>query len=204
MFAPNIPLHSLWSRVLKKVKKTKKIFKYAALNMIRTNATKERRQIFSVATADTYLIFDIYLIPLPVGLPEGVENNHLIKLNQQNGPPQNHHTTCTHTHIHTTHIHIHTSHYTYNLSQLTETPTKQTMTKRLFWPKPWHYYHLFKCLEEFLNLLIHECDIFWVLDLNRRSHIHGDLFSSYFLSAISLEKDQFWVIVKRTASITWC
>ena len=95
--------------------------------MIRTNATKERRQMFSVATVDTYLIFDVYLIPFTVGLPEGVEKNHLIKLNQQNGPPQNHHTTCTHTHIHTTHIYIHTSHYTYNLSQLTETPTKQTM-----------------------------------------------------------------------------
>ena len=38
--------------------------------------------MFSVATADTYLIFDIYLISLTVSLPEEVENNHLIKLSQ--------------------------------------------------------------------------------------------------------------------------
>ena len=38
--------------------------------------------MFSVATADTYLIFDIYLISLTVVLPERVEKNHLIKLNQ--------------------------------------------------------------------------------------------------------------------------
>ena len=33
--------------------------KYAALNIIRTNATKERRKIFSAATPDTQL-FHIY------------------------------------------------------------------------------------------------------------------------------------------------
>ena len=45
-------------------------------------------------------------------MPEGAEINHLIKLNQLNGTPQNHHTTC-YTH--------------YKLSQFTETLTKQTM-----------------------------------------------------------------------------
>ena len=38
---------------------------------------------------------------------------------------------------------------------------------------------------------------FLVLALNRRSHIHADLFNSSFLSAIWLSQDQFWVIVKR-------
>ena len=33
-------------------------------------------------TADIYLLFDIYLIPVTVGLPVGVENKHLEKLNQ--------------------------------------------------------------------------------------------------------------------------
>ena len=47
---------------------------------------------------------DIYLIFLTVSLPEGVENNHLIKLNQQNGLPQNRHIT-----FHIAHINFHSS-----------------------------------------------------------------------------------------------
>ena len=37
---------------------------------------KKGDKIFSVAIADTHLIFDIYLISVIVGLPVGVENNH--------------------------------------------------------------------------------------------------------------------------------
>ena len=95
------------------------------------------------------------------------------------------------------------SYHTYKLSQFTETPTKQTMIPDKE-PKPWHYCHLFKYLEEFLNVLIQQCDFFWVPALNIRSHINADLFNSYFLSAISLGQDQIWVIIKRTISITQC
>ena len=35
-------------------------------------------------------------------------------------------------------------------------------------------------MEEFLNVLIQQFECFWVLALNRRSHIHADLFNSYF------------------------
>ena len=52
-----------------------KIFQYTALN-------PKKGKIFSLTTADTYLIFDIYLIFPTLGLPEGVENSYLIKLNQ--------------------------------------------------------------------------------------------------------------------------
>ena len=33
---------------------------------------------------------------------------------------------------------------------------------------------------EFLNVLIQQFEFFWVLALNRKSHIHADLFNSYF------------------------
>ena len=98
------------------------------------------------------------------------------------------------------------SYHTYKLSQFTETPTKQTMiaaeeavltqtlallpTLLIFGRTP-------KCFDTAVWF-------FLVLALNRRSHIHADLFNSYFLSAIWLSQDQFWVIVKRTTSINWC
>ena len=65
----------------------------------KNKCSKQKGKIFSVAAANTYLIFYMYLIYLTVGLPEGVENNHLIELNLKNGPPQNHHTICYTTHV---------------------------------------------------------------------------------------------------------
>ena len=130
-----------------------------------------------MTTTDAYLIFDINLISLTVGLPEGVENwiNRMV----------HHRTTTLHVHIHvyTLHIYIyihHTTHINYHSWQKQQPSRQWLLLKRLFWPKPWHYYHLFKYLEEFLNVLVHECDIFWVLTLNKRSHIHIDLFNSSF------------------------
>ena len=35
-------------------------------------------------------------------------------------------------------------------------------------------------MEEFLNVLIQQFEFFWVLALNRKSHVHADLFNSYF------------------------
>ena len=94
----------------------------------------------------------------------------------------------------------------YKPSQFIETPTKQTMiaAEEDLLTKPWHYYHLFLYLEELLNVLIQQFYLFLVPALNRKSHIHTDLFNSYFLSAIWLAQDQFWVIIKRTASIIRC
>ena len=46
-------------------------------------------------------------------------------------------------------------------------------------------------MEKFLNVLIQQFEFFRVLDLNGRSHIHADLFNSYFLSAIRPAHDQF-------------
>ena len=49
-------------------------------------------------------------------------------------------------------------------------------------------------MEEFLNVLIEQFEFFFfllVLTLNRRSHIHADLFNSYFLSAIGCPMTNF-------------
>ena len=96
-----------------------------------------------------------------------------------------HRATTLHVHIHMYILHIyiyihHTTHINYHSWQKNQPSRQWLLLKKLLWPKPWHYYHLFKYLEEFLNALIHKCDIFWVLTLNRRSHIHADLFNSSF------------------------
>ena len=59
-------------------------------------------------------------------------------------------------------MHIHTSRYKYELSQLTETPTKQAMiaAEEAVLTEALALYHLVKHLEEFQNVLIHQCDIF--------------------------------------------
>ena len=52
---------------------------------------------------------------------------------------------------HIWHKHHTTSHYK---------PKRQWLRlKRLFWPKPWHYYHLPKFLEEFQNVLIQQFEL---------------------------------------------
>ena len=94
----------------------------------------------------------------------------------------------------------------YKPSQFTETRTNQTMiaveeavlTQTLALLSPLVIFRRTpKCFDTAVS-------IFLVLALNRRSNIHSDPFSSYFLSAIWLPQDQFWVIIKSTASITQC
>ena len=41
-----------------------------------------------------------------------------------------------------------------------------------------------RLLEEFLNVLIDQFELFKVLVLNRRSHIHADLFNSWLLTTV--------------------
>ena len=78
---------------------------------------------------------------------------------------------------HTINHHISQNHHTASHYK----PSRQwLLLKRLFWPKPWHYCHLHLFLEEFLNVLIQQFELFWVLALNPRSHIRADLFNSYF------------------------
>ena len=89
----------------KETKIDEKIFKHAALNIIKT---KEKRYFFSVTPA----VFDIYLVSLTVGLPEGVENNHdkTESIKWSTTEPPHFMSYCT-----------------YKLLQFIETPTKQTM-----------------------------------------------------------------------------
>ena len=51
-------------------------------------------------------------------------------------------------------------------------------------------------MEEFLNVLILQCELFWFLVMNRRSHVHADLFNSYFISEIWSPMANFWVFPK--------
>ena len=44
---------------------------------------------------------------------------------------------------------------------------QRLLLKWLFWPKPWHYYHLPKFMEKFLIILIRQWELFPVLDLGR-------------------------------------
>ena len=41
------------------------------------------------------------------------------------------------------------------------------LLKWLFWPKPWHYYHLPEVLQKSLNILIQQFELFSVLTLDR-------------------------------------
>ena len=52
-------------------------------------------------------------------------------------------------------------------------------------------------MEELLNVLMQQFELFWVLLPNRRSQLHADLFDSYFLSSIWPPGDQFWVTTKK-------
>ena len=74
--------------------------------------------------------------------------------------------------------------------------------KRLFSPRPVHYCLLPWFLEEFLNVLIQQFELFSVLGQNWRSHMHAMLFNSYFVSPIWLSHKQFCIISKKTASLT--
>ena len=123
-----------------------------------------------MATADTHLIFDIYLISLTIGLPVGVENNHLIKLNHKM------------VHHRTTILHV-IPHINYHSLQKHQTDN-DSCWRSCFDQSP-------GIIAISSNVLIQQCEVFWVLSLNKRSHIHADLFNSYFLSAILLDQHQF-------------
>ena len=175
-------MHSLWSPFLKKLKGREKIFKYGALNI-------KKGDIFCGYcryTFDIWYLFDI--------------SHCRLTWRSRKQPPNKTESIKWFT----TEPPHYMSYHIYKLSQFTETPTKQTMiaaeeavlTQTLALLPPLLIFgRTPKCFDTAVWF-------FLVLALNRRSHIHADLFNSSFLSAIWLSQDQFWVIIKRIASIT--
>ena len=104
------------------------------------------------------------------------------------------HQSTTTLHVYILHICIymhHTAHINYHSWQKHQPSRQWLLLKKLFWLKPWHYYHLVRHLEEFLIVLRHQWDIFWVLALNIRSHIYADHSIVLFYLLFHLTKTNF-------------
>ena len=125
----------------------------------------------------------IHLITLPciaVSLPKHctllweIENNHVIKLNEL----IDHHTTC-YTRIETITFH-------------------RTMTQHHTTNQVENDGRIPKCFDRAVWIFLSSSPE------EKITYTYADLFNNYFLFAIWLPHDQFWVIIKRKASLTQC